>query len=108
MKIGFNEANTMGCAGHSVMKDLELCEQNGFYVIDIQSDLLDRDLEKGIVTLEQIGEFFKTHHLKMSSYNALKPFNMRRTPEEKADGRDYPPLQHLRMQDDRSGSEVGS
>ena len=85
MKIGFNEANTQGCAGHSVMKDLELCEQNGFDVIDIQSDLLDRDLEKGVVTLEQIGEFFKTHHLKMSSYNALKPFNMRRTPEEKAE-----------------------
>ena len=54
MKLGFNEANSQGCAGHSVMKDLELCEQNGFDVIDIQSDMLDRDLESGAVTLEQI------------------------------------------------------
>ena len=85
MKIGFNEANTKGCAEHSVMKDLELCEQYGFDVIDIQSELLDRDLEKGVVTLEQIGDFFKTHHLKMSSYNALIAFNMNKTPEEKAE-----------------------
>ena len=85
MKLGFNEANSQGCAGHSVMKDLELCEQNGFDVIDIQSDMLDRDLESGAATLEGIAEFFKTHHLKMSSYNALKPFNMRKTAEEKAE-----------------------
>ena len=30
MKIGFNEANTMGCARHSVMKDLELCDADNF------------------------------------------------------------------------------
>jgi 2-keto-myo-inositol isomerase len=65
------------------MKDLELCEKYGFDLIDIQSECLDRDLEKGIVTIEEIGEFFKTHHLKMSSYNALIFFNMKKTQEEK-------------------------
>ncbi|MCI9484738.1 MAG: hypothetical protein HFH27_09805 [Clostridiaceae bacterium] len=29
MKIGFNQANDRFCAGHSVMRDLELCEQYG-------------------------------------------------------------------------------
>ena len=83
MKLGFNEANSKGCAGHTVMKDLELCDKYGFDLIDIQSECLDRDLEKGIVTIEEIGEFFKTHHLKMSSYNALIFFNMKKTQEEK-------------------------
>ena len=83
MRLGFNEANSKGCEGHTVMKDLELCEQYGFDLIDIQSECLDRDLEKGIVTIEEIGEFFKTHHLKMSSYNALIFFNMKKTQEEK-------------------------
>ena len=47
MKIGFNQANDRFCAGHSVMRDLELCEQYGFDCIDIQSECLDRDLESG-------------------------------------------------------------
>ncbi len=83
MRLGFNEANSKGCAGHSVMKDLELCDKYGFDLIDIQSECLDRDLEAGVVTLEEIGEFFKTHHIKMSSYNALCFFNMKQTQEEK-------------------------
>jgi 2-keto-myo-inositol isomerase len=83
MNIGFNEANSKGCSGHTLMKDLEYCEKYGFDFIDIQSECLDRDLDKGIVTLEQIGEFFKNHHLKMLSYNALVHFNMKETQEEK-------------------------
>lgn len=83
MKIGFNEATDRYCAGHSVMKDLELCEKNGFDVIDIQSECLNRDLEKGACTLEEMGEWFKTHHLKMASYNALCFFNMKQTQQEK-------------------------
>lgn len=83
MKIGFNEANSKGCAGHTLMKDLELCEKYGFDLIDIQSECLDRDLEAGIITLEEVGEFFKTHHLKMASYNALQFFNMKNTQAEK-------------------------
>ena len=83
MKIGFNEANDRFCAGHSVMKDLELCEKYGFDYIDIQSECLDRDLKAGVVTVEQLGEWFATHHLKMLSYNALCFFNMKPTQAEK-------------------------
>ena len=83
MKIGFNEANDRFCKGHSVMKDLELCEQNGFDFIDIQSECLDRDLKAGVVTLEELGAWFQSHHLKMLSYNALCFFNMKQTQEEK-------------------------
>ena len=83
MKIGFNEANDRFCANHSVMKDLEFCEKYGFDYIDIQSECLDRDLEKGVVTVEELGEWFKNHHLKMLSYNALCFFNMKPTQAEK-------------------------
>lgn len=83
MIIGFNEANTRFCKDHTVMKDLEFCEKYGFEWIDIQSECLDRDIAKGIVTVEEIGEWFKTHNLKMLSYNALVFFNMKQTQEEK-------------------------
>lgn len=83
MKIGFNEANDRFCTGHSVMKDLEFCEKYGFDYIDIQSECLDRDLKDGVVTLEALGEWFATHHLKMLSYNALCFFNMKPTQAEK-------------------------
>lgn len=83
MIIGFNEANTRFCKDHTVMKDLEFCEKYGFEGIDIQSECLDRDISKGIVTVEEIGEWFKTHKLKMLSYNALVFFNMKQTQEEK-------------------------
>ncbi|MBS6641900.1 MAG: TIM barrel protein, partial [Clostridiaceae bacterium] len=83
MKIGFNEANDRFCKDHSVMKDLEYCEKYGFDYIDIQSECLNRDLEAGKITLEEMGEWFKTHHLKMLSYNALCFFNMKQTQEEK-------------------------
>ena len=84
MKLGFNEGCDRYCEGHSVLRDLELCEQNGFDFIDIQSECLDRDLAAGKVTLEQLGEWFKTHRLKMLSYNALCFFNMKQTQAEKA------------------------
>ncbi|MBO7710029.1 MAG: sugar phosphate isomerase/epimerase [Lachnospiraceae bacterium] len=83
MKLGFNEANDRFCKGHTVMQDLEYCEKYGFDFIDIQSECLDRDLEAGKVTIEELGEWFKTHHLKMLSYNALVFFNMKPTREEK-------------------------
>ena len=65
------------------MKDLEYCEKYGFDYIDIQSECLNRDLEAGKITLEEMGEWFKNHHLKMLSYNALCFFNMKQTQEEK-------------------------
>lgn len=83
MKIGFNEGCNRFCKDHSVMKDLELCEKNGFDYIDIQSECLDRDLAAGKYTIEELGEWFKNHKLKMLSYNALCFFNMKQTQEEK-------------------------
>ncbi|WP_369901230.1 sugar phosphate isomerase/epimerase family protein [Bacillus manliponensis] len=83
MKIGFNEGCNRFCKDHSVLKDLEYCEKYGFDYIDIQSECLDRDLEAGKYTIEQLGEWFNTHHLTMLSYNALKFFNMKQTQEEK-------------------------
>ena len=83
MKIGFNEGCNRFCENHSVLEDLKLCEKYGFDYIDIQSECLDRELPKGLYTLEDLGEFFKTHHLKMLSYNALIFFNMKPTQEEK-------------------------
>lgn len=83
MKIGFNEGCDRYCEGHTVLNDLEFCEKNGFDMIDIQSECLDRDLAAGKVTLEQLGDWFKTHKLKMLSYNALCFFNMKQTQAEK-------------------------
>ena len=83
MKIGFNEGCNRFCKDHAVLKDLELCEKFGFDFIDIQSECLDRDLAAGKCTLEQLGDWFKTHHLKMLSYNALVFFNMKQTKAEK-------------------------
>lgn len=83
MKIGFNEGCNRFCKNHSVMKDLELCEKYGFDYIDIQSECLNRDLEAGKYTLEEMGNWFQTHHLKMLSYNALIFFNMKQTQQEK-------------------------
>ena len=83
MKIGFNEGCDRYCQDHSVLRDLEFCESNGFDFIDIQSECLDRDLAAGKVTLEQLGDWFKAHKLKMLSYNALCFFNMKQSQAEK-------------------------
>lgn len=83
MKIGFNEANDRFCKDHSVMKDTEYCAKYGFDFIDIQSECLNRDLEAGKITLEEMGEWFRNHHLKTLFYNALCLFNMKQTQEEK-------------------------
>ena len=83
MKIGFNEGCNRFCENHSVLEDLTLCEKYGFDYIDVQSECLDRDLAAGKYTLEELGGFFRTHKLKMLSYNALVSFNMKQTQEEK-------------------------
>ena len=84
MKIGFNEGCNRFCPGQSVLADVELCARYGFDYIDVQSECLDRDLEAGKYTLEQLAEAFRASSVKMLSYNALCGFNMKRTPEEKA------------------------
>ncbi len=106
MKLGFNEANDRFCKNHSVMMDLELCEKYGFDCIDIQSECLNRDLEAGKITLEEMGAWFQSHHLKMLSYNALCFFNMKQTQEEKDAvmaklDEIIRRLQQARLQDDR-------
>ena len=83
MKIGFNEGCNRFCENHSVLEDLALCEKYGFDYIDVQSECLDRELAAGKYTLEQLGDFFKNHKLKMLSYNALIFFNMKQTQAEK-------------------------
>lgn len=83
MKIGFNEGCDRFCKDHSVLKDLEFCEKYGFDYIDIQSECLERDLSDGKYTIEELGNWFHTHHLSMLSYNALKFFNMKQTENEK-------------------------
>ena len=83
MKIGFNEGCNRFCENHSVLEDLVLCEKYGFDYIDVQSECLDRELAAGKYTLEQLGDFFKSHKLKMLSYNALIFFNMKQTQAEK-------------------------
>ena len=76
MRIGFNEGSNWNCAGHSIMADLELCEANGFDYIELQSRCLDEELAAGIVTLEQIADWFRGHKLQVGAYNAFCFFNM--------------------------------
>ena len=83
MKIGFNEGCNRFCENHSVLEDLALCEKYGFDYIDVQSECLDRELAAGKYTLEELGEFFRSHKIKMLSYNALVFFNMKQSQEEK-------------------------
>ena len=83
MKIGFNEGCNRFCKNHSVLEDLALCEKYGFDYIDVQSECLDRELAAGKYTLEQLGDFFRSHKIKMLSYNALIFFNMKQTQAEK-------------------------
>ena len=83
MKIGFNEGCNRFCENHSVLEDLALCEKYGFDYIDVQSECLDRELAAGKYTLEELGAFFRSHKIKMLSYNALIFFNMKQTQEEK-------------------------
>ncbi len=83
MKIGFNEGCNRFCENHSVLEDLALCEKYGFDYIDVQSECLDRELAAGKYTLEQLGDYFRSHNIKMLSYNALIFFNMKQTQAEK-------------------------
>ena len=83
MKLGFNEACDRFCQDHSVLKDFEYCEAVGFDYIDVQSECLNRDLAAGKYTIEELGDWLKTHRLKMASYNALVFFNMKETEAEK-------------------------
>lgn len=76
MKIGFNEGSDWDCKDHSIIKDLEYCDKYGFDYIDIQNRCLDKELVDGTVTMEELRDWFISHHLKVNSYNAFCDFNM--------------------------------
>lgn len=81
MKLGFNEGTSLECEGHSLQKDLDLCEKYGFDYIDVRSDCLNDYLQSG-KTLADLKAWFDSHRLKPLSYNALCFFNMKRTEAE--------------------------
>lgn len=67
MYISYNEACALGCS--TLEKDLELCEKEGYDYIEIRFDLLMDYLKAH--TVEQLADFFATHHLKPHAFNAL-------------------------------------
>lgn len=73
MKIGYNVATTKENA--TLHEELELCEKHGYDYIEIQMDKLPAYLETH--TLEEMKQFFDSHHLKPLSLNALAFFNNR-------------------------------
>lgn len=75
MKLGFNEATALGCAGQSLERDLELCEKYGFDYIELRGDCLRRYLEHH--TLTELAGWFRSHRLKPWAYNTLEYFNQR-------------------------------
>ena len=77
MKLGFNEATSMGCS--DLQTDLLLCEKNGYDFIEIRLDKLREYLQTH--TIEDLCAFFEKSHLKPCAFNALEGINFR-TPEE--------------------------
>lgn len=75
MKLGFNEATALGCAGQTLERDLELCEQAGFDYIELRGDCIRSYLTRH--TLEDLAEWFRAHRLKPWAYNTLEFFNLR-------------------------------
>lgn len=81
MKLGFNEGTSLGCAGHTLLADLEACEKYGFDSIDVRGDCLQDYLKDH--TLQELNGWFKNHYLKPLSYNALEYFNWKRSEDTK-------------------------
>ena len=81
MKMGFNEATALRCKGGSLMSDLRECEKNGFDFIELRGDCLRAYLEEH--TLEELRQWFDTHHLKPWAFNTLEYFNLRDQAGEK-------------------------
>ena len=77
MKLGFNEATSMGCS--DLYTDLKLCEEYGYDYIEIRLDKLREYLQTHSV--DELVTFFKNSHLKPYVFNALEGINFR-TEEE--------------------------
>ena len=75
MKLGFNEATALECAGQSLMADLEACEANGFDYIELRFDCIKTYLQDH--TLQELADWFQNHHIKPWAYNTLIYFNER-------------------------------
>ena len=75
MKIGFNEATALECAGQSLISDLEACDRHGFDYIEIRFDCLKEYLQEH--SLEELAAWFAQHRLQPWAYNTLLFFNQR-------------------------------
>ncbi len=82
MKLGYNEATALRCAGASLTADLTECEKNGFDYIELRGDCLQEYLKEH--SLEDLKQWFKSHHLKPWAFNTLEYFNLRDPEGEKA------------------------
>jgi len=75
MKLGFNEATSLKCRGHTLEKDLEYCEKYGFDYIELRGDCIKDYLTRH--TLSDLSSWFQAHRLKPWAYNTLEFFNLR-------------------------------
>ncbi|MBT2758608.1 2-keto-myo-inositol isomerase [Mesobacillus foraminis] len=74
MKLCFNQATTL--ENSNLEKDLEYCEKHGYDYIEIRTmDKLPEYLKEK--SLEELTEYFDTHHIKPLALNALVFFNNR-------------------------------
>lgn len=74
MKLCFNQATTL--ENSNLIKDLEYCDKHGYDYIEIRTmDKLPEYLQEK--SLDELAEFFNTHHIKPLAFNALVFFNNR-------------------------------
>ncbi|MFP5107316.1 2-keto-myo-inositol isomerase [Neobacillus sp. C211] len=74
MKLCFNQATTL--ENSNLAKDLEYCEKHGYDSIEIRTmDKLPEYLKDH--SIEDLVEYFQTHHIKPLAFNALVFFNNR-------------------------------
>jgi len=74
MKLCFNQATTL--ENSNLIKDLEYCNKHGYDYIEIRTmDKLPEYLQEK--SIDELAEFFNTHHIKPLAFNALVFFNNR-------------------------------
>lgn len=74
MQLCFNQATTL--ENSNLVKDLELCDKHGYDFIEIRTmDKLPEYLKDR--SIDELVDFFTTHHIKPLAFNALVFFNNR-------------------------------
>lgn len=74
MQLCFNQATTL--ENSNLVKDLELCDKHGYDFIEIRTmDKLPEYLKDR--SIDELADFFTTHHIKPLAFNALVFFNNR-------------------------------